>query len=53
MTAVVVDAGPALVEQWVAAELGNSSYLVVDTSAGEAVVIDPTRDVDRYLAAAA
>ena len=53
MTTVVVDAGPALVEQWVAAELGNSSYLVVDTSRGEAVVIDPTRDVDRYLAAAA
>jgi hydroxyacylglutathione hydrolase len=51
-TTTVVDAGPALVEQWVAAELGNSSYLVVDRDLGEAVVIDPVRDVDRYLAAA-
>jgi hydroxyacylglutathione hydrolase len=48
----VVDAGPALVEQWVASELGNSSYLVVDRDGGEAVVIDPLRDVDRYLATA-
>jgi hydroxyacylglutathione hydrolase len=45
----VVDAGPALVEQWVAAELGNSSYLVVDRDRGDAVIIDPLRDVDRYL----
>jgi hydroxyacylglutathione hydrolase len=48
----VVDTGAALVEQWVAAELGNSSYLVVDRDRGEAVVIDPLRDVDRYLAVA-
>jgi hydroxyacylglutathione hydrolase len=48
----VVDAGSALVEQWVATELGNSSYLVVDRDAGEAVVIDPLRDVDRYVDAA-
>jgi hydroxyacylglutathione hydrolase len=48
----VVDSGAALVEQWVASELGNSSYLVVDRDSGEAVVIDPLRDVDRYLAAA-
>ena len=47
----VVDSGPALVEQWVAGELGNSSYIVVDREAGEAVVIDPLRDVDRYLTA--
>ena len=48
----VVDAGSALVEQWVATELGNSSYFVVDRDAGEAVVIDPLRDVDRYVDAA-
>jgi hydroxyacylglutathione hydrolase len=48
----VVDAGSALVEQWVATELGNSSYLVVDRESGEAAVIDPLRDVDRYLDAA-
>ena len=53
MTTVVVDAGSAIVEQWVAAELGNSSYIVVDSRGGEAAVIDPTRDVDSYLAAAA
>lgn len=51
-TARVVETGPALVEQWVASELGNSSYLVVDRDCGEAVVIDPVRDVDRYLAVA-
>lgn len=45
----VVDAGSALVKQWVANELGNSSYLVADRDAAEAVVIDPLRDVDRYV----
>ena len=50
--AMVVDAGSASVEQWIATELGNSSYLVVDRDRGEAVVIDPLRDVDRYLSAA-
>src|ERR1700737_698203 len=35
-----------------APELGNSSFLVADRAAGEAVVIDPFRDIDRYLAAA-
>ena len=49
----MVDAGSTLVDQWVATELGNSSYLVVDRDAAEAVVIDPLRDVDRYLDAAA
>ena len=49
----VVDTGSAVVEQWVATELGNSSYLVADTGSGDAVVIDPTRDVDRYIAIAA
>lgn len=41
-----------MVEQWVAGELGNSSHLVVDRQTGEAAVIDPLRDVDRYLVAA-
>ena len=45
----VLDSGAALVEQWVAAELGNSSYLVVDRERGDAVVIDPLCDVDRYI----
>ncbi len=48
----VVDAGNALVEQWVAQELGNCSYLVVDRQSGEMAVVDPLRDVDRYLLAA-
>lgn len=48
----VVDSRSALVEQWVATELGNSSYIVVDRGSGDAVVIDPLCDVDRYLTAA-
>lgn len=48
----VVDSRPALVEQWVATELGNSTYVVVDGDSGDAAVIDPLCDVDRYLAAA-
>ncbi|HSP65170.1 MAG TPA: hypothetical protein VLO10_03170, partial [Candidatus Deferrimicrobium sp.] len=48
----VLDAGSALVEQWVAGELGNSSYVVVDRDRAEAVVIDPVPDVDRYVDAA-
>ncbi len=48
----VLDAGPALVEQWVAEELGNSSYLVIDRDRAEGVVIDPLCDVDRYVDAA-
>jgi hydroxyacylglutathione hydrolase len=35
-----------------APELGNSSFLLADPAAGEAIVIDPVRDIDRYLAAA-
>jgi hydroxyacylglutathione hydrolase len=50
---IVLDAGSALVEQWVAEELGNSSYLVVDRDRADAVVIDPLCDVDRYVDAAA
>jgi hydroxyacylglutathione hydrolase len=48
----VIDTETVVVEQWVASELGNSSYLVVDRGSGATVVIDPLRDVDRYLAAA-
>jgi hydroxyacylglutathione hydrolase len=35
-----------------APELGNSSFLIADPDAGAAVVIDPFRDIDRYLVAA-
>ena len=35
-----------------APELGNSSFLVADPDAGDAIVIDPFRDIDRYLAGA-
>jgi hydroxyacylglutathione hydrolase len=48
----VLDSGTALVDQWVAEELGNSSYLVIDRERAEAVVIDPLSDVDRYVDAA-
>lgn len=48
----VVDTERVLVEQWVARELGNCSYLVVDPQTGDAAVVDPLRDVDRYLAVA-
>jgi hydroxyacylglutathione hydrolase len=43
---------PYSIEQLVAEELGNSSYLVADPAAGDAVVIDPVRDVQQYLAKA-
>src|SRR3712207_5124813 len=33
--------------------LGNSAHLVVDEGSGEAAVVDPQRDVDQYLGAAA
>src|ERR1700674_429424 len=35
-----------------APELGNSSFLVADPEAGEAIVIDPFRDIERYLVGA-
>ena len=38
-----------LIESFWASELGNHSYLVADPEAGEAVVIDPLRDVEQYL----
>lgn len=41
-----------IVESFVAEELGNSAYLVGSGETGEAVLIDPVRDVDQYLARA-
>jgi len=38
-----------LIRPFVDEGLGNSSYLVACTGTGMAVVIDPQRDVDRYL----
>ena len=35
-----------------APELGNSSFLVADPDAGDAIAIDPFRDVEPYLAGA-
>ena len=40
------------VKQFVDEGLGNSSYLVGSEEAGVAAVIDPLRDVDRYVQAA-
>ncbi len=40
------------VELFTAAELGNTTYLVADPDSGEAVCVDPVRDVDQYLAKA-
>ena len=40
------------VKQFVDEGLGNSSYIVGSEAAGVAAVIDPQRDVDRYLQAA-
>jgi hydroxyacylglutathione hydrolase len=41
-----------VVEFFLAEELGNSSFLIADADAGEAVVIDPLRDIDQYLSKA-
>jgi hydroxyacylglutathione hydrolase len=38
-----------VVELFTATELGNTSYLVADPDSGEALVIDPFRDIDQYL----
>jgi hydroxyacylglutathione hydrolase len=40
------------VEVFTARELGNTTYLLGDPETGEAVVVDPMRDVDQYLARA-
>ncbi|HSP08489.1 MAG TPA: MBL fold metallo-hydrolase [Candidatus Dormibacteraeota bacterium] len=37
------------VEAFPAPELGNASFLVADTDRGVGMVIDPLRDIDRYL----
>ncbi|HLA97098.1 MAG TPA: rhodanese-like domain-containing protein [Anaerolineales bacterium] len=38
-----------LVKQFVDEGLGNSSYLIAAEESGQAAVLDPERDVDRYL----
>jgi hydroxyacylglutathione hydrolase len=38
-----------LVKQFVDEGLGNSSYLIASEETGQAAVLDPERDVDRYL----
>ncbi len=43
---------PLMVKQFVDEGLGNSSYLVASTVTGLAAVIDPQRDIDRYVRAA-
>ena len=42
-----------LIEQFFDAGLGHASYLVADPEAGVAFVVDPDRNVDAYLSAAA
>jgi hypothetical protein len=41
--------GDLFIKQFVDEGLGNSSYLIGSTETGIAAVIDPLRDVDRYL----
>lgn len=41
-----------VIEAFVAEELGNSAYLVGSHASGEAVLVDPLRDVEPYLARA-
>jgi hydroxyacylglutathione hydrolase len=38
-----------LVKQFVDEGLGNSSYLIASEETGQAAILDPERDVDRYL----
>jgi hydroxyacylglutathione hydrolase len=42
-----------LIEQFFDAGLGHASYLVADPDAGVAFLVDPDRNIDTYLAAAA
>jgi hydroxyacylglutathione hydrolase len=44
--------GTVYLKQFVDEKLGNSSYLIGSEATGLAAVIDPQRDVDRYLQAA-
>jgi len=41
--------GDLFINQFVDEALGNASYLIGSTETGSAAVIDPQRDVDRYL----
>lgn len=41
-----------LVKQFVNPELGNSSFIIASAESGKAAVIDPERDVEKYLQAA-
>ncbi|WP_051943984.1 MBL fold metallo-hydrolase [Streptacidiphilus rugosus] len=45
--------GPLVFEQYYLDCLSHASYLVGDRTTGRAVVVDPQRDVDEYVAAAA
>lgn len=45
-------ASDLVIEQFVSERLGNSAYLVGSRATGEAVVIDPLRDIEPYLARA-
>ncbi len=41
--------GPRTIYRLPSTDLGNSSFLLADADRGEAVVVDPTRDVGRYV----
>ncbi|HEX7120231.1 MAG TPA: rhodanese-like domain-containing protein [Longimicrobiales bacterium] len=43
---------PMIVERFYDGKLAQASYLLGCAATGEAVVVDPTRDIDRYLEAA-
>ncbi len=45
-------AGDLTIVPFVAEELGNSAYLIGSRASGQAIMIDPLRDVDQYLARA-
>ncbi|HZC05192.1 MAG TPA: MBL fold metallo-hydrolase, partial [Ktedonobacterales bacterium] len=41
-----------IIEPFVAERLGNTAYLLGSRAAGEAILVDPLRDVEPYLARA-
>jgi hydroxyacylglutathione hydrolase len=47
-----MDPSALVIEPFVDEQLGNSAYLIALPAAGSAVLVDPLRDVDRYVAAA-
>ena len=51
-TAPNAQSADLVIEQFVSERLGNSAYLVGSRAAGEAVLIDPLRDIEPYLARA-